>query len=319
MESEMKQDKGPGQTWMIAGACVSAGILASYMWWKRTQQPVEQPVEMPAGHACRLLSRAAPMLRLPESNGGKPELLSDGAGLRCPATGRVYPYRNGILDLLSNQQTKTFTQRALDTSFTAWAYDRFRQAITRILDSPDFPVEVAMAQSALQLQPGDVVLDLACGQGNFTVEWAKRVGPAGLVIGLDYSWPMLQRAAYHVQRWGLDNVLLIHGDAHHLPFADGALSKVNCSGGFHQFPDLPQAVHEIARASANDAVLTASTFAQRPDDPRAALKRWLERRFDLYFVPLAELGEQLRACGYGAYAWALPGGGWFGYASARKT
>lgn len=87
------------------------------------------------------------------------------------------------------------------------------------------------------MQAGDTVLDLACGQGNFTVEWAKRVGPQGLVIGLDISSALLERAVYHVNRGGLDNVLLIRDDAHQLPSADDILHRVNCSGDFHQFPD----------------------------------------------------------------------------------
>ena len=130
---------------------------------------------------------------------------------------------------------------------------------------------------------------------------------------------MLARAAHHVRRWELDNVLLVRGDAHHLPFADGCLSKVNCSGGFHQFPDLSQSLREIARVSAEGAVLAASTFAAKePGDPYAGVKRWMKRRFDLHFVPLDWLGERLTVLGYAGYEWALPGG-WFGFTSARKV
>jgi len=315
----MKQTKNRIQRWMVTGALLSAGAALGYAWWKQTRQAAEQPVGMPADRARHLLDRVTPLIRLPTSPDQVPEMLPDGSGVRCPATGNIYPYCNGILDLLPDEQTKTVTQQALDTFFTAWVYDRFRQTLTRALNSPDFAVEVAMTQAALQAQTGDVILDLACGHGNFTVEWAKRVGSAGLVIGLDYSWPMLRRAAYHVDRWGLDNVLLIHGDAHHLPFADGVLAKVNCSGGFHQFPDLPQALREIARASAAGAVLTASTFAQGPNDPRAGFKRWLKRRFDLHFVPLVEICDQLQAHGYDTCDWSLPGWGWFGYTWARKS
>jgi ubiquinone/menaquinone biosynthesis C-methylase UbiE len=161
------------------------------------------------------------------------------------------------------------------------------------------------------------VLDLACGHGNFTVEWAKRVGPDGLVIGLDLSPAMLMRAAEHVNRWGLDNVLLIRGDAHHLPLIASCVHKVNCSGGFHQFPDLPQALREIARVSTPGATLTASTFAEGSDDHHSRTKRWLKQRFALHFVPLGQLGEQLAALGYDEYTWSLPGG-WFGYTSAKK-
>ncbi len=302
---------------MFTTLVASAGL--AYWVWKRSQKAIQHPVDRSKTQASHLLERAAPLLRLPTSPEQPPEVLPEGDGLRCPVTGRVYPYRDGILYLLEAAPDKTFTQRALDTPFTAWVYDRFRETITRALNSPDFAVEVAEAQQALQVQSGDVLLDLACGQGNFTLEWAKRAGAEGLVIGLDYSLAMLARAVYHVNRWGLDNVLLIHGDAHALPFADGALRKVNCSGGFHQFPDLPQALREIARVSAPGAVLATSTFAEGLADPRASFKRWLKRAFDLHFVPLVPLGEQLAALGYADYAWSLPGSGLFGYASARKA
>jgi SAM-dependent methyltransferase len=302
----------------IMAVLTGVGAGLAYWAWKQSQQAVERPVAISEAQARRLLERAAPLLRLPTSPERAPEVLADGSGLRCPVTGRIYPYRDGILYLLDATPDKTITQQTLDTPFTAWAYDRFREAITRALGSPDFPVEVAEAQQTLQVQDGDVLLDLACGQGNFTVEWAKRAGADGLVIGLDYSPAMLARATYHVPRWGLNNVLLIHSDAHALPFADSALHKVNCSGGFHQFPDLPRALREIARVSAPGAVLATSTFAEGTNDPRAALKRWFKRVFDLHFVPLVEMGEQLTALGYADYTWSLPGGGWFGYASARK-
>ncbi len=304
---------------LLTGISLGLGAGLTYRAWKRAQQPVTRPAAVSTPQALRLLERAAPLLRLPTSPEQPPEVLPEGVGLRCPMTGRIYPYRDGILYLLEATLDKTFTQQVLDTPFTAWTYDRFHETITRAFNSPDFAVEVAEAQRALQVQSGDVLLDLASGQGNFTVEWAKRAGSDGLVIGLDYSLAMLARAVYHVNRWRLDNVLLIHGDAHALPFADGVLHKVNCSGGFHQFPDLTQALREIARVSAPGAVLATSTFAEGADDPRAGFKRWLGRAFDLYFVPLVDLGEQLTAHGYTDYTWSLPGSGWFGYASARKA
>lgn len=302
---------------ILPGLAAAAALGLGYALWKRSQRTNASLATVPASQAQGLLKRAAPLLRLPTSPDRSPEVLPDGSGLRCPITGRTFSYHNGVLDLLSTDQDKTFTQDFLDTSFTAWAYDCLRGWLTRALNSPDFPVEVAHIQRALQARAGDTIFDLACGHGNFTVEWAKRVGPEGLVIGLDISPAMLARAAHHVHRWELDHVLLIQGDAHHLPFADGCLSKVNCSGGFHQFPDLPQALREIARVSAEGAVLTASTFAEGPADRYAALKRWMKRCFALHFVPLIWLGEQLTAVGYGNYEWLLPGG-WFAYASARK-
>ena len=293
-------------------------LMAGYQLWRRSQRrKIGQPARSADDHR-RLLERAAPLLRLPTSPDCPPEVLADGSGVRCRTTARVYPYREGVLDLLPGAVSLTETQHVLNTPITAWAYDRFRGALMRLFGLPAFPSEVAAIQQRLDARPGDTILDLACGHGNFTVEWVKRVGPDGMVIGLDIAPAMLARAAAHVQKWGLANVLLIRGDAHHLPLADASLPKVNCSGGFHQIPDLPQALREIARVSTPGAVLTASTFAEGPSDPFSGLKRWLKWRFALHFVPLDWLGQQLSTAGYQDYAWSLPGG-WFGYITASRS
>ena len=299
-------------------AVAAGGIAAIGLAAQRKGRTAPSWETRPSTFAHHLLSRAAPLLRLPTSPNQPPEVLSDGSGLRCPRTGRVFLYRNGVMDLLVQEVTLTDTQHVLNTPLSAWAYDHARSALIRLVGAPDFPEEVRAIQQMLRVGPDDVVLDLACGHGNFTVEWAKRVGPEGLVLGLDISPAMLTRAANAIDTWGLTNVLLIRGDAQHLPFADGSMRKVNCSGGFHQFPDLSQALREIARVSGENAVLTASTFAEGSADSNRLLKHWLRERFALHFVPLDWLGSELAMLGYGDYRSILPGG-WFGYAAARRT
>ena len=264
-----------------------------------------------------LLRRAAALIRLPSAPDRVPEVGSGGSGLQCPVTGTEFLYHDGILDLLPNDGPKTLSQRSLDTAFTAWLYDRTREAFLRLAGLPDFETEVGNILSRLQAQPGDVVIDLACGHGNFTMEWAGLVGPDGLVIGLDISRSMLARAAARITRSQATNVLLIHGDAHHLPIASASVRRVNCSGGFHAFPDLPRALREIARISAPGAVLTASMFAENPRHQHPRLRELLRVKLGLHFVPLLWLGEQLGALGYTDYVWSVPKGG-FSYTSAVK-
>ncbi len=43
-------------------------------------------------------------------------------------------------------------------------------------------------------KPGERVIDVGCGCGATTIQFAERVGPAGAVLGLDISTPMLARA-----------------------------------------------------------------------------------------------------------------------------
>lgn len=269
-----------------------------------------------------LLRRASALIRLPSSPDTVPEVGSGGSGLGCATTGAEFPYRDGILDLLPNQGPKTLSQRSLDTALTAWLYDGARERILKLAGLPDFATEVESIRSRLQPHPGDVVVDLACGHGNFTMEWARMVGADGLVIGLDVSRSMLARAAARVAGSQATNVLLIHGDAHHLPIASGSVRRVNCSGGFHAFPDLPRALREISRISAPGAVLTASMFAENPRHQHPRLRELLKVKLGLHFVPLLWLGEQLGALGYTDYLWTVPKngfGGGFGYASAVKA
>jgi SAM-dependent methyltransferase len=263
-----------------------------------------------------VLRRAAALLR-PPGGGGPLEPLSDGSGWRDPATGRRLRPQGGVLDLLGGDFAPTPTQRMLDTRATAWLYDRVRDAGAPLIGMPTFAAEVDDVAERLALVPGMAVLDVACGHGNFTVEIARRVGPEGVVVGLDISAAMLARAAARVARAGLDHVLLVRGDALSLPLADGAFGGVNCSGGIHQMPDLERALAEMARVASPGARFAASGFARDGEDERGA-RAWLRRRFALHVVPLARLARGAAGAGF-AEVGARMSGPTMGYVWARRS
>ena len=95
------------------------------------------------------------------------------------------------------------------------------------------------AIAALRLQPGDRVLDLACGSGDLAAE-AETTGAR--VVGLDFSAGMLRTAAARGLGCGL-----VRGDALALPLADASVDAVVSGFALRNFVDLAGAFAECAR------------------------------------------------------------------------
>jgi len=244
------------------------------------------------------LRRAAELIRLAGPTGPAPDVSPGADALVCPATGRTVPVRDGIVDLLETGFEPSTGQRVLDTAPSAWLYDRLRPHLGRWMGMPSFDAEVRNVIDRLVLEPGSTVLDIACGQGNFTLELARYVGPDGLVIGIDIAMAMLKRAALHLRESGLANVVLLRGDALDLPFGDGSLAHINCSGGLHQFPDWKQAIAEMARTNQPGGRMAISGFASPKREANDGFRRWFLQGREMDSVPMDELEAAMQSVGY---------------------
>src|SRR5690349_22288436 len=79
-----------------------------------------------------------------------------------------------------------------------------------------------MARSAFRrvgMQEGWHAIDCGCGPIGGLAVMAEMVGPAGRVVGVDFSEPAVQRARSVVAALQLDNVELFAGDIHGLSAA----------------------------------------------------------------------------------------------------
>jgi SAM-dependent methyltransferase len=135
-------------------------------------------------------------------------------------------------------------------------YDVTRQADPGLVDS---------LVRLLDTQPGALILDVACGTGNYTVALAER----GLrMTGVDISSTMLRRA-----REKFDGVDWRIADASQLPCADGMFAGAVCVLAVHHFSCPAQVFSEVRRVLAGGPLVI---FTSSPEQMR---RYWL----NLYF------------------------------------
>jgi len=117
------------------------------------------------------------------------------------------------------EQRATDDERASLAAVTAfygrWA--RFYDLVARY--TPGVGSLRSRAADALALSAGDTVVDVGCGTGANLPHLRERVGPAGRVVGLDVTGPMLDRARRLVERRGWSNVHLLRADGARLPLS----------------------------------------------------------------------------------------------------
>lgn len=99
------------------------------------------------------------------------------------------------------------------------------------------------AVAKLQLEPGQTVLDLCCGTGDFASILRQFVGSSGKVIGLDFCRPMLDIAA--VKNVPFDT--LVEGDACRIPIASNTFDAVAVGWGIRNVVNADTCHKEIVR------------------------------------------------------------------------
>lgn len=156
---------------------------------------------------------------------------------------------------------RSLAQRAMQNPLLAPVYERaWRPFLGWALlgfDLEHLRHERALTIAALRLAPGDVVLDVACGPGNFTSAFAAAVAPTGRALGVDLSEPMLARARATNAH---PRAAYLRGDATRLPFPDGSLDAVNCYAALYLIPEPYAALDEmlrVLRPSGRIAVMTS--------------------------------------------------------------
>jgi ubiquinone/menaquinone biosynthesis C-methylase UbiE len=97
---------------------------------------------------------------------------------------------------------------------------------------------------AVDIVPGEQVLDVACGSGNTTIAAARRAW--GGTVGVDYVPELLENGKQRAAAEGLD-IEWVVGDAENLPFEDASFDVVLSTFGAMFAPNQPEAAAELLR------------------------------------------------------------------------
>ncbi|PQD96908.1 bifunctional demethylmenaquinone methyltransferase/2-methoxy-6-polyprenyl-1,4-benzoquinol methylase [Pradoshia eiseniae] len=148
----------------------------------------------------------------------------------------------------------------------------------------------------MAVKQGDKALDVCCGTADWTIALAEAVGEEGKVCGLDFSKNMLKVGAEKVEKQGLTNVELIHGNAMELPYGDNSFDYVTIGFGLRNVPDYLTVLKEMNR------VLKPGGMAVCLDTSQPTMPGYRQLYY-FYFRRIMPLMGRVLAKSYEEYSW----------------
>jgi ubiquinone/menaquinone biosynthesis C-methylase UbiE len=108
-------------------------------------------------------------------------------------------------------------------------------------------------------QPGEQVLDVACGTGITARHIVPHLGSSGRVVGLDFNLNMIRVGRAAAERESRA-IVWVQGRAEQLGIVDGYFDLVTCQFGLMLFPDRPAALSEMRRVLRKGGRLVLSVW-----------------------------------------------------------
>jgi ubiquinone/menaquinone biosynthesis C-methylase UbiE len=142
---------------------------------------------------------------------------------------------------------------------------------------------------ALGVKPGQTVCDMGCGNGFYTLQLARLVGPRGRVYAVDIQPEMLQMLARNAAEARLANIRPVLGTPIDPRLPVGAIDMMLCVDVYHEFSHPEAMLAKIKESLAPDGQLVLVEF--RGEDPAVPIK-------PLHKMTKAQVRAELEPAGF---------------------
>ena len=241
-------------------------------------------------------------------------------GLFCQRDGVEYPVKNGIVDFVTEDLTKSTSPvlrsvDKLDSAAETYEGPSWYGTMDKISAELGLPSHEDIVKTMTEMVDAEngVGLDVACGTGFIARHLAQKMH---LVYGIDISMGMLEMATKYAREKGIGNIRFARGLVEKLPFPDDLFDGVTCSGALHTFQDTVEALNEMARVMKTGARLAVQTFVK---GDLSAFKMLFERSGTsapfgeeeslemLHFFDVGELDSYLSQAGFKGFTYNIYG------------
>lgn len=142
---------------------------------------------------------------------------------------------------------------------------------------------------ALGVKPGQTICDMGCGNGFYTLQLARLVGPKGLVYAVDIQPEMLQMLARNAGEARLANIRPVLGTPIDPRLPVGEIEMMLCVDVYHEFSHPEAMLAKIRESLAADGQLVLVEF--RGEDPAVPIK-------PLHKMTKAQVRAELEPAGF---------------------
>jgi ubiquinone/menaquinone biosynthesis C-methylase UbiE len=142
------------------------------------------------------------------------------------------------------------------------------------------------------------VCDLGCGAGPVTVDLITH---GYRVVGVDYSFDMLENARRRINDHGINEISLINSNGEHLPFRNNQFDLIVCLGVIsyiENYEDVFQEIYRILRPGGTVIISYRNFYNTVWNDPFVAAKFFIKSTLVAFKIRAPEgfkIGRHMRA------------------------